>query len=232
MCCQYVLSLPFNKKFVTSNTVLCVSHKLFSENIPLIKVVMERNENNMERMSNIPGTSIPTIKELLKEVQSKKFFEDDDRFTTKMENNLIKWYPSISSHNGTIMAINNTHPYQLKTPTHFKTWFKTKNSSNDNIVILYGNDNESFKLSARLENNSLTPIAEPVTVTEQENIDNLCINNIEDVYKSYYNVPIPPKYVETIRRYQQQTNEIDNNDREETTAVEWFQNCFAFCNFD
>ncbi|SMN19902.1 similar to Saccharomyces cerevisiae YDL186W Putative protein of unknown function [Maudiozyma saulgeensis] len=79
------------------------------------------------RSESVPGIDIPTFRELVIAQQDKRSHRLENKFVERMEESLIRWKPSVSSHRGTIMAIDGTHPYQLLTgdPNGTK---RTKNS--------------------------------------------------------------------------------------------------------
>lgn len=62
--------------------------------------------------TSIPGTNIPTIRELVKTKQSKQLVPPKDRVQQRAEDLLMKWQPSASSHKGIISAVEGEHPYQ------------------------------------------------------------------------------------------------------------------------
>lgn len=63
----------------------------------------------------INGREVPSIRELVIEEQKRRTTRIDDEFVERMENNLIRWKPSDSSHHGAILAVNGRHPYQQPT---------------------------------------------------------------------------------------------------------------------
>lgn len=63
----------------------------------------------------IPGINAPTFRELVIQNQNKRSMRLENKFVEKMEESLIKWRPAASSHKGTLMAVNGTHPFQLNT---------------------------------------------------------------------------------------------------------------------
>lgn len=62
----------------------------------------------------IPGTNVPTFRELVKAKQTQRSERLHNKFVERMEDNLIKWRPPVTSNQGTVLAINGNHPYQLQ----------------------------------------------------------------------------------------------------------------------
>lgn len=68
--------------------------------------------------AHVPGVDIPTFRELVIAQQEKRINRLENKFVERMEDSLVKWRPSVSSHKGTIMAIDGIHPYQLQSETN------------------------------------------------------------------------------------------------------------------
>lgn len=65
------------------------------------------------RSESVPGIDLPTFRQLVIAQQDKRSTRLENKFVERMEDSLVKWKPSVSSHGGTMMAIDGIHPYQL-----------------------------------------------------------------------------------------------------------------------
>lgn len=59
--------------------------------------------------------NLKSVRELVIDTQSKRKARVGSKFVERMEDNLVKWKPPLSSNRGTIMAVDGTHPYQKGT---------------------------------------------------------------------------------------------------------------------
>ncbi|KAL3230151.1 Uncharacterized protein RNJ44_01514 [Nakaseomyces bracarensis] len=57
-------------------------------------------------------SNIKSVRELVIDTQTKRKAKVGNRFVERMEDNLVKWKPPLSSNRGTTMAIEGIHPYQ------------------------------------------------------------------------------------------------------------------------
>ena len=70
--------------------------------------------------------NVPSVRELVRMEQARRTTPIGDKFARKMEDNLMRWKPSVSSHNGTVLYVEGNHPYQLPTSEYNKkSKFKT-----------------------------------------------------------------------------------------------------------
>ena len=70
------------------------------------------------RSESVPGIDLPTFRQLVIAQQDKRSTRLENKFIERMEDSLVKWKPSVSSHGGTMMAIDGIHPYQLLPDNH------------------------------------------------------------------------------------------------------------------
>lgn len=57
-------------------------------------------------------SNVKTVRELVIDTQSKRKARVSSRFVERMEDNLVKWKPPVSSNRGTTLAVEGAHPYQ------------------------------------------------------------------------------------------------------------------------
>ncbi|CAB4253985.1 similar to Saccharomyces cerevisiae YDL186W Putative protein of unknown function [Maudiozyma barnettii] len=110
------------------------------------------------RTESVPGVDIPTFRELVIAQQDKRSCRLENKFVERMEESLVRWKPGVSSHRGTLMAIDGVHPYQLLTgdrnntkrsitsklnteKLHFSSFYKLKD---DNSVQSKGSVIQNF----------------------------------------------------------------------------------------
>lgn len=82
--------------------------------------------------------NVSSVRELVIDSQSKRKLRLGNRFVEKMEDNLVKWRPPLSSNRGTVMAIEGKHPYQIAAeiyaPNCDPELFRTADQNNGNAT--------------------------------------------------------------------------------------------------
>ncbi|CCK68728.1 uncharacterized protein KNAG_0B02860 [Huiozyma naganishii CBS 8797] len=187
---------------------------------------MSLNVRSVNKVESLPGTNIPTIRELVKAKQNQRKEPVTSKFLGRVEDNLIKWNPSISSHNGTIQAVEGIHPFQtaktsqVDNETHSQLpqgsgkWYKENSeyllrqlpSGGFSDVVLP--DEDSFVLPTSNPATTATPFAIPAPDTETAGIEKpkeaykLKDNNArgkplhQDPYSIFYQRPVPVNYIQ------------------------------------
>lgn len=74
---------------------------------------LEYKNTNMSINGDLSQCGLPSMRELVKNAQNRRTAPIQDIYIRKAEEQLMKWNPSISSHKGTISAIEGTHPLQV-----------------------------------------------------------------------------------------------------------------------
>ncbi|KAG0664102.1 hypothetical protein C6P45_000682 [Maudiozyma exigua] len=128
------------------------------------------------RSENIPGIDLPTFRQLVMAQQDKRSTRLENKFIERMEDSLIKWKPSVSSHRGTMMAIDGIHPYQLLDDSKNLTNNQSVKSRTDMIhfTALHKVENTSNRSKTSVIQNFINWIynSDDVTVNENSNILN------------------------------------------------------------
>lgn len=127
-------------------------------------------------------TEFPTLRNLVKCAQDKRKKPIQDVYIRKAEEQLMKWNPSVSSHKGTILAIEGTHPLQVEILNNDENFHASMidRSPRENTTQWYKENSNTFEDlikegSLRVTHDNINP-----KTTRSQAIDEIFDNNINE----------------------------------------------------
>lgn len=208
---------------------------------------------DLSRKRVLANNNIITVRELVKAKQEERRMPVGNIFVQRMEDTLMRWKPPVSSHQGTTMAVDGNHPFQLPTAKmqarakeepctlqdsvaayrSINNWWRHRSKvsvgeavgdEEDNFSFDFGNND--FDTTVDLSDTIVrTPYGVPVSLpeTSREDRETILLNE-QEIYRQYYRNPIPDDYLSMAHN-----GELCDHQAEKSWFIDGIRSCFPSC---